>query len=41
MKEVYIVNCCRTAIGSFGGSFKDIPSAGLGAIHYQLINIQK
>ena len=20
MKDLYIVNCCRTAIGSFGGS---------------------
>ena len=32
MKEVYVVNCCRTAIGSFGGSLKDIPAADLGAI---------
>ena len=32
MKEVYIVNCCRTAIGSFGGSLKDVPAAELGAI---------
>ncbi len=32
MKEVYIVNCCRTAVGSFGGSLKDIPAADLGAI---------
>ena len=30
--EVYIVNCCRTAIGSFGGSLKDVPAADLGAI---------
>ena len=28
----YIVNCCRTAIGSFGGSLKDVPAADLGAI---------
>ena len=32
MKEVYIVNGCRTAIGSFGGSLKDVPSAELGAV---------
>lgn len=31
MKEIYIVNCCRTAIGSFGGSLKDIPAPVLGA----------
>ena len=32
MKEVYIVNCCRTAVGSFGGSLKDVPATELGAI---------
>ncbi len=32
MKEVYIVNCCRTAVGSFGGSLKDVPAADLGAV---------
>ena len=32
VSEVYIVNCCRTAIGSFGGSLKDVPAADLGAI---------
>ncbi len=32
MKEVYIVNCCRTAIGSFGGSLKDSPAPELGAV---------
>ena len=32
MKELYVVNCCRTAIGSFGGSLKDTPAAELGAI---------
>ena len=31
MKDVYLVNCCRTAVGSFGGSLKDIPAADLGA----------
>ena len=24
MKELYVVNCCRTAVGSFGGSLKNI-----------------
>jgi acetyl-CoA C-acetyltransferase len=32
MKEVYIVNCCRTAVGSFGGGLKDTPAPELGAI---------
>ena len=32
MKDLYVVSCCRTAVGSFGGSLKDIPSAELGAI---------
>ena len=32
MKELYVVNCCRTAIGSFGGSLKDVPATELGAI---------
>ncbi len=32
MKDVYVVNCCRTAVGSFGGSLKDVPAAKLGAI---------
>jgi acetyl-CoA C-acetyltransferase len=32
MKEVYVVNCCRTAIGKFGGSLKDKKPAELGAI---------
>jgi acetyl-CoA C-acetyltransferase len=32
MKEVYVVNCCRTAVGSFGGSLKDVPAAKLGSI---------
>ncbi len=31
MKEVYVVNCCRTAVGSFGGSLKDVPATDLGA----------
>lgn len=32
MKELYVVNCCRTAIGSFGGSLKNTPAADMGAI---------
>ena len=32
MKDLYIVNCCRTAIGSFGGSLKSTPAADLGAV---------
>ena len=32
MKDVYLVSCCRTAIGSFGGTLKDVPAAQLGSI---------
>ena len=32
MREVYVVNCCRTAVGSFGGSLKDTPAVELGAV---------
>jgi acetyl-CoA C-acetyltransferase len=32
MKDLYIVSCCRTAIGSFGGSLKNTPAAEMGAI---------
>ena len=32
MREVYVVNCCRTADGSFGGSLKDVPAPEMGAI---------
>jgi acetyl-CoA C-acetyltransferase len=31
MKEIYIVSCCRTAVGAFGGSLRDIPAVDLGA----------
>ena len=31
MKEVYVISSCRTAVGSFGGSLKDIPAVDLGA----------
>jgi acetyl-CoA C-acetyltransferase len=30
MQEAYILGACRTAIGSFGGSIKDIPAVKLG-----------
>ena len=32
MKDLYIVNCCRTAVGTFGGSLKNTPATELGAI---------
>lgn len=32
MRDIYIVNCCRTAVGAYGGSLKDIPAAELGSI---------
>ena len=32
MKDLYVVNCCRTAVGSFGGSLKNTPATELGAI---------
>ena len=32
MKDLYVVNCCRTAIGSFGGSLKNTPATELGAV---------
>ncbi|MBR4232285.1 MAG: acetyl-CoA C-acetyltransferase [Oscillospiraceae bacterium] len=32
MKDIYLVSCCRTAIGSFGGSLKDTPAQDLAAI---------
>lgn len=32
MKEVVIVSAVRTALGSFGGSLKDVPAAELGGI---------
>jgi len=31
MEEVVIVNACRTAVGDFGGSLKDVPPTELGA----------
>ena len=32
MKDLYVVNCCRTAIGSFGGALKNTPAAEMGAV---------
>jgi len=32
MKEVVIVSACRTAVGTFGGSLKDLNAATLGSI---------
>ncbi|NLO48285.1 MAG: acetyl-CoA C-acetyltransferase [Clostridiales bacterium] len=32
MKDIYLISCCRTAIGSFGGTLKGTSAAELGAI---------
>ena len=32
MKDIYLVSCCRTAVGAMGGSLKDTPAPELGAI---------
>jgi acetyl-CoA C-acetyltransferase len=32
MREVYLLGACRTAIGTYGGSLKDVPAVQLGAI---------
>ncbi len=32
MKDIYLVNCCRTAIGSFQGTLSKTPAVDLGAI---------
>ena len=32
MKDIYLVSCCRTAVGSFGGSLKGVPATDMGAI---------
>ena len=32
MKKVVIVSACRTSIGAFGGTLKDVPAAELGAL---------
>ena len=32
MKELYVVSCCRTAVGSFQGSLSNTPASDLGAV---------
>ena len=32
MKDLYVVSCCRTAVGAFQGSLANTPAADLGAI---------
>ena len=32
MKDIYVVNCCRTAVGTYGGTLKDVSAADLGAV---------
>ena len=32
MSDVYLISCCRTAIGTFGGALKDTPAPKMGAI---------
>ena len=32
MKDIYLVSCCRTAVGSFGGTLKDVSAPQLGVI---------
>lgn len=32
MRDIYAISCCRTAIGAFGGSLKDVPAVKLGTI---------
>src|SRR4030043_322391 len=32
MKDVFFVSACRTAVGTFGGSLKDLNAATLGSI---------
>ncbi len=31
LNDIVVISCCRTAMGRFGGSLKDIPSYNLGA----------
>lgn len=31
-QDIFVISSCRTAVGSFGGSLKDIPAAQLGAV---------
>ena len=32
MKDLYVVSCCRTAVGSFQGSLANTPASDLGAV---------
>ncbi len=32
MRDIYLVNCCRTAVGSFQGSLSKTPASDLGAV---------
>lgn len=32
MKDIYVVNCCRTAVGTFGGALKNTPATKMGAV---------
>ncbi|KAK9667559.1 Thiolase, N-terminal domain, partial [Popillia japonica] len=32
MKDLYVVNCCRTAVGAFGGSLKTVSATELSTI---------
>ena len=32
MRDVYVISSCRTAVGTFGGSLRDVPAAELGSI---------
>jgi acetyl-CoA C-acetyltransferase len=32
MRKVVIASACRTAIGKFGGTLKDVPATELGTI---------
>ena len=31
MRDVYVISSCRTAVGTFGGTLRDVPAAVLGA----------
>ena len=32
MRDVYVISSCRTAVGTFGGSLRDVPATDLGAV---------
>ena len=32
MRDVYVISSCRTAVGTFGGSLRDVPATELGSI---------